>query len=224
MQKEDPLISFPDEGVSEEIVIFCDDAVLRDVPRGSKVLDIGCGVGRFTRKVAERAREVVGIDLSESDIERARTLTTNRNVRFEVMNGESLTFPSETFDVVVARWVYHHLRQKLVHKQIARVLKKGGRLVVVDIVSEFFAPHNKALIFLTALVRNGLVETAKTLRRMAYIFRKERRAHIAEDVKRLSRSHTATIKDARRTYQAFYPGARVRRMMCATYVLWTKPG
>jgi len=223
MQKEDPLIYFPDEGVSEEIVVFWDDFVLKNIPRGSKVLDIGCGTGRFDQKLAARAASVVGIDLSESDIERARKKNTNKKIAFEVMNGEDLKFEPETFDVVTARAVFHHLDEEIARKQISRVLKKGGKLIVVDVISDFFHPHGKAVLFLTALRERGIFEMIKILPRLKYLLKRERHAHIVEDLKKIRRLHKATVKDFTETYRKYYPGARTGRILCAAYLIWTKP-
>lgn len=74
---------------------------------GKRVLEVGCGSGRLTWSLAERARSVVAIDPDRLEIAKARRAMSRRlknRVRFEVGQGESLPFPDEEFDAVVFSW------------------------------------------------------------------------------------------------------------------------
>lgn len=71
---------------------------------GARVLEIGCGDGRATRRYARSARSVVGIDPDAGQISRAKRLLPARlrqKVRFEVGMAETLRFPDRSFDVVI---------------------------------------------------------------------------------------------------------------------------
>lgn len=71
---------------------------------GKRVLEIGCGDGRLTWALAQRARGVVAIDPDRRAIASARrALTRERKgrIRFEVGRGESLAFPDGAFEVVL---------------------------------------------------------------------------------------------------------------------------
>jgi ubiquinone/menaquinone biosynthesis C-methylase UbiE len=73
---------------------------------GRVVLDVGCGDGLFTIRMAERAKEVMGVDFSRIAISEARKNLANnarKNLRFEIANAESLNFQKETFDLVTCR-------------------------------------------------------------------------------------------------------------------------
>ena len=223
MKKENHLIYFPDSGTTEKLYVLFDQFVIRNIPRGSKVLDIGCGMGLLSQKLARRAVAVTGIDLSEQDIERAHKGNINKRVTFDVMNGEDLKFEPEIFDIVVSRFVFHHLNEEIAQKQISRVLKKGGKLIVIDIINEFFWPHSRALVLLSTIVKMGLLESIKILPELCYFFKKERMAHMREDLKKLRLSHKKTLKDFRETYLKYYPGARIGRIFCAAYMIWKKP-
>jgi ubiquinone/menaquinone biosynthesis C-methylase UbiE len=75
--------------------------------RGKRVLDLGCGDGRFALGVARHAKQVMGIDpdpdLIRTAARRARRAGL-RNVRFAVGAAQSLDLPDEAFDVVILSW------------------------------------------------------------------------------------------------------------------------
>lgn len=83
-------------------------ALVRHAPlRGARVLDIGCGDGRLTRRIAGLVRSAVGIDPDAEQIERARQKLPahlHHKVRFQVGHAETLRFPSQSFDAVILSW------------------------------------------------------------------------------------------------------------------------
>jgi ubiquinone/menaquinone biosynthesis C-methylase UbiE len=115
-------------------------ADLAQLQPGETVLDVGCGTGTQALIAKERVGEtgrVSGIDPSSQMIARARWKAKRRRlpVDFQAAVIEQLPFPDQTFDVVLSTFMMHQLpddlkRQGLV--EIARVLKPGGRLLVVD--------------------------------------------------------------------------------------------
>lgn len=107
---------------------------------GDKVLDVGCGTGTLAIEVQQIVGEmgrVFGVDPGTQQIARARSKAARRNlpVDFQVGVIEHLTFPDQTFNVVLSTIMMHHLPDDLKRRglsEIARVLKPGGRLVVAD--------------------------------------------------------------------------------------------
>lgn len=99
---------------------------------GRLVLDAGCGNGRFTREAAwVGAKQVVGVDLSESVCTAASNLRDVKNA--SVVNADlyRLPFSDERFDVIFSIGVIHHLPDPPTGvRELARTLKPGG---------EFFA-------------------------------------------------------------------------------------
>jgi ubiquinone/menaquinone biosynthesis C-methylase UbiE len=107
---------------------------------GDQVLDVGCGAGTLALDVQRRVGStgrVVGIDPGNEQIARARAKAARRHLPIEFQIGviEQLTFPDQTFDVVLSTLMMHHLPASLKRQglaEIARVLKPGGRLVIAD--------------------------------------------------------------------------------------------
>jgi SAM-dependent methyltransferase len=103
------------------------DAVAEAAPR--RVLEVGCGWGAFAAAVkARNGAEVVAIDISPRMVELARS----RGVDAREGTVEDLPFPDEVFDVVVANWMLYHVPDvDRGVSELARVVRRGGRLVAV---------------------------------------------------------------------------------------------
>jgi ubiquinone/menaquinone biosynthesis C-methylase UbiE len=107
---------------------------------GEDVLEVGCGTGEVTMRAKVRAGAtgaVAGIDPAPEMIAMARQKATQAgvDVDYRVAAVEALPFLVATFDVVVSSLMLHHLPENLKPRaltEIRRVLKPGGRLVVVD--------------------------------------------------------------------------------------------
>jgi ubiquinone/menaquinone biosynthesis C-methylase UbiE len=98
-------------------------------------LDIGCGTGFLCFELLIRGHRVTGVDFAPTMLERARAKAAERgaSIGFEQADAEALPFASASFDLAVSR----HLLWTLPHPEAAidewvRILRPGGRLVVVD--------------------------------------------------------------------------------------------
>jgi 2-polyprenyl-3-methyl-5-hydroxy-6-metoxy-1,4-benzoquinol methylase len=103
---------------------------------GESVLDVGCGVGNDTARFARGGARVTGIDLAPRSIELARRNFAQRGLpgEFQVMNGERLDLPSDSFDLVYCHTVLHftpHPARMIA--EIHRVLKPGKSAIVMTI-------------------------------------------------------------------------------------------
>ncbi|ABB26983.1 probable sterol-C-methyltransferase [Synechococcus sp. CC9902] len=108
---------------------------LDQLPAGSKVLDVGCGIGGSARILARDYNlEVVGISISPAQIARATELTPQGlPCRFEVMDALDLQLADHSFDAVWSVEAGPHMPDKQQYAdELLRVLKLGGLLAVAD--------------------------------------------------------------------------------------------
>ncbi|MFQ5953508.1 MAG: class I SAM-dependent methyltransferase [Kiloniellales bacterium] len=103
---------------------------------GRTILDMGCGDGQLAVELWKRDAKVVGVDASTAMIEAARQRAEQyqADLDFRVAVAEHLPFPAERFDVVVVVTVLCFVEDAApVFREMARVLRPGGRLVVGEL-------------------------------------------------------------------------------------------
>jgi SAM-dependent methyltransferase len=109
-------------------------------PDGARVLEVGCGPGHLSDRLAGHGLEVTGVDLDPAMVERARASaarrgdTGQRRPTFLVGDAASLAFPDNSFDLVVSTLSLHHWADPAAGlAEIARVLRPGGRGLIWDL-------------------------------------------------------------------------------------------
>lgn len=110
------------------------------------ILDFGCGCGRLTDWLADKASFIVGIDVTKEMLVLAKKIVHKENSMFVHYDGSNFPLKDESFDVVISVWVLQYILEEKVHfhrvvKEIARVLKKGGIIYLIEQVSD--RNHNK---------------------------------------------------------------------------------
>lgn len=173
--------------------------------RCERALDVGCGEGLLARELRRVAERVVGIDLDEASIERARS---QGGQGIEYVLGDVLTHPFETasFDLVASVAALHHMDAAAGLARMAALVRPGGSLVVIGL-----ARSRRPADFAWDLV--GVAHRLYRLRRPFW-------AHSAPIVWPPPDSYAAVRRMARRVL----PGVRYRRHVLWRYSLvWSRP-
>lgn len=112
---------------------------LGSVNKGESVLDIGCGAGVdtvFAARMVGPSGRVFGVDLIPEMLQRAEEnlkLADIDNVTYEEASPGKLSFPDDSFDVVISNGVFNLVPDKTrALSETYRVLKPGGRLMIAD--------------------------------------------------------------------------------------------
>jgi ubiquinone/menaquinone biosynthesis C-methylase UbiE len=120
--------------------------------RQLRLLDIGCGTGRFLDfvKQAWPRLHTLGLDMSDAYIRHAkRHLSERSRTSFVVSKAEAIPLPDSSQDAVTSIYLFHELPPKVRRsalRECARVLKPGGRLIVLDSLQRDDLPDYEGLL------------------------------------------------------------------------------
>lgn len=108
-----------------------------------KVLDVGCGTGRFSFRLAKKAKEVFGVDTSKEGILFCQEEAKGKNVsntKFLIAKASNLPFKDEYFDKIFSITCLQHITLKKEFenslKELLRILKKNGKIVLIECTSD----------------------------------------------------------------------------------------
>lgn len=150
-----PMLAFEPEGpvdTTYDAVAPLYDAVFEDIsvradelhwlrqqlagPPNARLLDIGCGTGAFLRAITDLVESAEGVDLSGGMIAAARRRAADQpKLHFTQIHGPQLPFADASFDVVTSVLSFRYLDWDPIIAEILRVLRPGGRLLVIDMVA-----------------------------------------------------------------------------------------
>lgn len=102
--------------------------------KGRRILDVGIGDGYSSVQLALAGAEVTGIEVSRAALERAAALGKRNCVKMDLqqMPGEDLRFADGSFDGILCISAFHHMDLERAASEFARVLKHGGRAVLIE--------------------------------------------------------------------------------------------
>lgn len=130
------------------LLVRAEEKTLRQIEfdvAGKKILDVGCGTGRHAIRMAEAGAEVTGVDFSLKMLEVARKKAAGLGVKF--MHSDLNAIPlDEPFDMVVCSLVLNHVEDlRSAMKEIARLTKVGGRVLISDMRSDHWRTKTKEI-------------------------------------------------------------------------------
>jgi ubiquinone/menaquinone biosynthesis C-methylase UbiE len=146
------------------------------LPLPGHVLEIGTGKGRFLAAMAKHADCITTLDVDAKQQRAAklhiRQTRAGRPIRFVVHDSGHLPWPDASFDTVASVNTFHHLeRPTQVFKEMLRILKPGGKLVLCDLSPRGFQIFDRIHRFEGGMhprLKNGLADFARSLRRRGW--------------------------------------------------------
>lgn len=112
--------------------------LLRHFPerKDVSVVDIGCGNGALLKELAPRVKQGTGLDISAGILQKARELNReNSHLSFLQLNGPQLPVADASADLVISLLSFRYLDWDPLMVEIRRVLKPGGKILIVDMVA-----------------------------------------------------------------------------------------
>jgi SAM-dependent methyltransferase len=115
---------------------------------GKSIVDLGCGYGWFCRSAREEgARQVLGLDVSEKMLNKARDMTDDEGIRYRREDLELLDLPADTFDLAYSSLAFHYIEAlPRLFKTLYQALVPGASLVFSAEHPIYTAPRNPGWI------------------------------------------------------------------------------
>jgi SAM-dependent methyltransferase len=188
-----------------QLAVDCQDA-----------LEIGCGKGEFSRRLAEKSRRVLALDLSPEMIRIARERSAHLPyLEFQVADVMSYDLPSEGFDCIASLATLHHLPLREILLKMKAALKPGGVLLMLDL----FEPAG----LMDALLNPLAVSVSVSLRLI-----RQHRVLASREVRAAWAAHERhdiypTMNEVRALCAEILPGAKIKKHLLWRYsIIWQK--
>ena len=192
-------------------------------PNCERALEIGCGKGEFSRRLAATSQNVLAIDLSPEMIRIARANSGDvSNLEFQIADVMSYDLPPEHFDCIASIATLHHLPLREVLLKMKAALKPGGVLLILDL----FEPARSLIKFdgLFDTFLNAVAIPVSVSLRLIH----HGRLLPSREVRAAWAAHEAhdnypTMKEVRALCADVLPGAQVKKHLLWRYsVIWQK--
>jgi len=125
------LDSNPFNNLNEENIKFYNYLIPKKEIEGKNILDLGCGYGWFILlALKNKPQSITGIEISQEDIKTAKKYIKDKNVEFKIGSATKIPLSDNSIDTVVSWEVIEHIpkaSEKLMFKEVSRVLKPGGK-------------------------------------------------------------------------------------------------
>lgn len=175
--------------------------------KGKRALVPGCGFGEDAIRLARLGAEVEAFDISPDVAEIARRRCAEfgyEGVQFGVMPSEALSYPDDSFDLVLFIDILHHVDIPATMQEIVRVLKPGGRVVGNELYTHSWIQKN--------LRESWLVEKAlyPAMRRFIY---GDDKPYITPDEHKIDETEFAAVEAACAAFEAQWFNGFVGRLV-----------
>lgn len=139
---------------NKRLSIIFEKLLSRKDLKGKKFLEVGCGLGYFSNSANKLGAKVTGVDIGPSLVKINKKLTPKG--QFRVASASNLPFKDRSFDVLLSTEVIEHVdNQQKALKEMIRVLKKGGILVITT-PNRIFKPAFDLLSFIRIRPYHGI--------------------------------------------------------------------
>jgi 2-polyprenyl-3-methyl-5-hydroxy-6-metoxy-1,4-benzoquinol methylase len=110
--------------------------LLKYIPQNcNAILDVGCGTGELTKKLASYSKEIIGIDVSENMIREAEKRNNEENITYLKISVERYFEETDkTFDIIISIAALHHMDEEKILQMMKSKLTKNGKILILDLV------------------------------------------------------------------------------------------
>ena len=180
-------------------------------------LEIGCGMGEFSRRLAQTSESVLALDLAPEMIRISRARSAHlANIEFQLADVMLVELPPEGFDIVASIATLHHLPLGEIFWKMKAALRPGGTLLILDL----FQPEG----VVDALLNFPAMAVSVTLRLIHHGRVRPSREARAAWAEHERHDIYPTMNDVRRLCAEIFPGARVRKHLLWRYsIIWQRP-
>jgi 2-polyprenyl-3-methyl-5-hydroxy-6-metoxy-1,4-benzoquinol methylase len=185
--------------------------LLRQIPsRANRSLDIGCGLGLFARKLAERSTLVDALDVNEAVLAEAANLNFAANIAYINGNFLATDLPKAAYDVIVAIASLHHMDMAAALQKIRLLLHPSGKLIILGLYR-----GKTSIDFAYSTISIPLNFACKQWHRTSTM----RPTQIAP-----TRPAQLSLNQIQKISNTVIPGCRLRRHLFWRYsLIWQKP-
>ncbi len=193
-----------------------DDELLWSVDfRNKRVLDLGCGTGRFARRLAGIASHVTAADFSAKMLETAaENLKGFSNIDLKFIDIEKAAGGRGEYDIVTAISVLHHIAGlEAAVKNMKDFLAPGGKIIIVEHL------HTRNPVSILKFYSAALLKLGPLICARLFLENVSGRSLIAAHMKSETKT---TLEDFRQRYEGLFPGAGIRvESGIFAYLEWT---
>lgn len=191
--------------------------LMKLIPDGvDTCLDIGCGKGELSFMLSKKSKKVIAVDLADKMIEKAKVLHQNENIEYICGNILDKKFENNSLDVIITTATAHHLPYEWLLGFTKDKLKKGGKLIILDLVKA--KSLSDYILWGSAFIPNVIMNLVKNGR-----LQKDDN-HSKEVWERHGKHDTyMTMDEIRSLANKHIPTAKIRRKLFWRYLLlWQK--